>query len=84
MAVCEYHCEYTTYLNRRISNELVPHRFPEDLDWNRVWSIVQNAAICEFLENISSREAELIYQSVFCLYPQFEEELKSEMQKHFG
>lgn len=84
MAVCEYHKEYTDYLNQRIASELIPDGFPANRTWSRVWSVVQNTAICCSIGNISPEEAELIYNTLFCLYPRFEQTIKEELKTQFG
>ncbi len=85
MAVCEYHKEYTDYLNQRISSELVPDRFPANRTLSQVWSVVQNTATCHLIGNISPAEARLIYNTLFCLYPQFEKSLEEKLEEaHLG
>jgi hypothetical protein len=84
MAVCEFHGYYTEFLNSRITTELDdPVLGKQDL--GRALSVVQNAAICQTLGNISPDEAQVIYNRVFDLYPQFKEDLKAELEKkHLG
>lgn len=83
MAVCEYHKEYTEFLNKRIESELTKDDLKGRVGWSEVWSVVQNTAICLLLQNISEGEADSVYRAVFNLYPQFEEKVKLELQsKH--
>ena len=81
MAVCEFHKEYMEYLNERIDCELTEDGFNGTASWPQVWSVVQNTAICASLENISKREAGIIFRTVYRFYPQLEEKLKAEMEK---
>ncbi len=81
MADCEFHKEYVEYLNGRISAELVPDGFPANMSYSQVWKVLQNAAICGSLGNISPEEESLVINTIFCLYPQFEERLKTDLTK---
>jgi hypothetical protein len=83
MAVCEFHECYTEFLSTRITTELDdPVLGKQDL--GRAWSVVQSAAICQTLGNISPEEAQIIYNRVFDLYPQFKEQIRAELTQQFG
>ncbi len=84
MGVCEFHGNYTEFLNNRITAELDnPVLGKQDL--GRAWSVVQNVAFCQRLGNISPEEAKIVYNRVFDLYPQFKEDLEAELEKnHLG
>lgn len=83
MTTCEFHECYAEFLNNRITAEL-DNPVLGNQDLGSAWGIVQSAAICQTLGNISQEEAQLIYNRVFDLYPQFEEKIKTELNQKFG
>lgn len=83
MTTCEFHGCYTEFLNNRITTELDDPVFGKQ-DLGSAWSIIQSAAICQTLGNISPEEAQIIYNRVFDLYPQFEEKIRTELDQKFG
>lgn len=76
---CEYHKEYTEFLNKRVESELTKDDLKGRVGWSEIWSVVQNTAICLRLQNISPSEAEGIYQTIFTSYPEYEENVRLEL-----
>jgi len=83
MSTCEFHEFYTNLLNTRIKDELDNPIFGKK-DFGSVWNFVQSIAIFQCLKNILPEEAEDIYKSVYELYPQFEEKIRTELNQKFG
>ena len=85
MAVCEFHGKYADYLTDQIALELVSRDSQDSRNLDEVWCVVNTIAICKTLEQITPGEAENLTSVVFKLYPQFEEDLKAELEKsHLG
>lgn len=68
MAPCEFHDQYLAYLEG-IATDLTKDGTHPGPTLGRAESLVQSITISQSLNQISSEEAEAIYNAIFELYP---------------
>ncbi|MCX6705970.1 MAG: hypothetical protein NTV24_02585 [Candidatus Woesebacteria bacterium] len=70
MATPDIQKEYTGFLTNRIAIELANNEHQNGRELGNAMCLVKDIAICEYLNEVSSEEAELLRSSIFNLYPQ--------------
>jgi hypothetical protein len=84
MATCEFHGKYEEFLTGHVAVELIGKEGLDHRELGTVFGVAKRIAICKDLEQITPAEAENLTSIVYKLYPQYEEEIRKELNQQFG